>query len=200
MIKGKVMDLFDEALQRISELLERAEASGLREPTAMSVATVDEQGHPSVRTLLLKKADREGFVFFTNTTSRKGQQLAANPYAAICFYWQGPHEQVQAEGPVEQISDDEADAYWLTRDRSSQLGAWASMQSQQLPDRQTLIDRVKKYEEKFAGQDVPRPDFWSGYRLKPTMIEFWHGDPNRLNQRLRYECVDGEWSKCEVYP
>ena len=193
-------DLLDEAISRVQALLDKAVASGLREPMAMSVATADENGRPSVRTLLLKKADRDGFVFFTNTGSRKGRQLAPNPHAALCFYWQDVHEQVQVEGGVKQIADDEADAYWQTRGRASQLGAWASMQSQPLPDRQVLLDRVKKYEDRFAGQDVPRPDFWSGYRLTPSMIEFWQGHPDRLNQRLRYELDGGQWCKLELYP
>jgi len=194
------MDLLDEAVERVTKLVDLAKASDLREPTAMSVATADEQGRPRVRTILLKKVDRDGFVFFTNTNSRKGRHIAANPYAALCFYWQGPHEQVQVEGPVAQIPDDEADAYWQSRDRGSQLGAWASKQSQRLPDRQTLLDRVKKYEDKFAGQDVPRPEFWSGYRVTPQVIEFWHGDPRRLNQRLRYELGEEGWDRFTLYP
>lgn len=194
------MDLLDEAIEHVTRLLDEAKASDLREPAAMSVATADAQGRPSVRTLLLKKVDREGFVFFSNTSSRKGRQIAINPYAALCFYWQGSHEQVQVEGPVTQIADDEADAYWQTRGRASQLGAWASKQSQRLPHRQELTDRIKRFEEKFEGQPVPRPEFWSGYCLTPEMIEFWHGHPSRLNERLRYERIEGEWKKFELYP
>ncbi len=191
-------DVFDEALKHFKQLLETTEK--LREPMAMSLATVGADGRPSVRTVLLKTLDENGVTFFTNTSSKKGQQLAENPFAAICIYFQEAHQQVQVEGPVEVVAASEADAYWQTRGRASQIGAWASRQSETLEDRQQLMDRIARYEEKFAGQDVPRPEFWSGYRLIPEMIEFWEGHPDRLNQRNCYTLKDGSWNKESKYP
>lgn len=162
---------------------------------AASFATVDSKGRPAVRTLLLKKADRDGLVFYTNTRSNKGQHLQANPYAAVCIYYQEPHQQVQVAGPVEPVSDAEADDYWQTRPRESQLGAWASRQSEVLSSRQELLHRVDEFDKQFAGQDVPRPEHWGGYRVIPERIEFWTGHPSRLNHRERYRLQDGEWVK-----
>lgn len=194
------MDLLDEAIERFNQRYEQVLASGINEPTAMVVATADSRGRPAARTLLLKQVDRRGFVFFTNTMSRKGRHLAENPYAALCFLWQPLMEQVQVEGIVEPVSNEEADGYWQTRPRPSQLGAWASKQSEVLPDRSILLDRFKNYEVEFEGQDVPRPDNWSGYRVIPEMIEFWHAHPDRLNERLRYRLLDGEWLRENLYP
>jgi pyridoxamine 5'-phosphate oxidase len=194
------LDLLDEAIERFNQRYEQIKASGINEPTAMVVATVDSRGRPAARALLLKKVDRRGFVFFTNTMSRKGGHLAENPYAALCFLWQPLMQQVQVEGRVEPVSSEEADGYWQTRPRASQLGAWASKQSQLLPDRNILLERVKEYEIKFQEQDVPRPENWSGYRVVPEMIEFWHAHPDRLNERLRYRLVDSEWCKENLYP
>ena len=189
-----------EAIDRIESLIEQAKNSELREPMAMSVATTDSQGRPAVRTLLLKQVDERGLVFFTNTNSRKGQHLQANPYAAICMYYQGVHQQIQFEGPVEPVSTKEADAYWRTRARASQIGAWASRQSEVLADRQLLQDRISRYEQEFDGKDVPRPSHWSGYRVIPERIEFWSGHPDRLNQRDNYCLREGQWIKELLYP
>ena len=191
-------NLLDEALERVHGLL--AQAANLREPAAMSLATADEAGKPAVRTVLLKNAGREGFTFFTNTTSRKGRHIAANPFAALCMYFQESHQQVQVEGPVERISDRQADDYWYSRPRASRIGAWASRQSMVLEDRQQLLDHVARYEERFAGTDVPRPDFWDGYRVIPNVIEFWQGHPDRLNERTCYQLTGGKWVKFCRYP
>lgn len=188
----------DDILEPIHELL--AQAADLPEPRAMSLATVDESGRPAVRTVLLKQVDQQGLTFFTNTTSRKGQHIAAHPFAALCLYFQGPHRQLQVEGRVEQIADEEADRYWYSRSRASRIGAWASRQSVVLEDRQQLLDRVARYEEKFADSEVPRPPFWSGYRVIPDRIEFWKGHPDRLNERVCYRLTDGEWMKFYRYP
>lgn len=193
------MALLDEALQQFRELFDGG-MKLLREPAAMSLATADRRGRPSVRTVLLKRFDREGFVFYTNTASRKGRELAENPYAAICIYWQDAHRQAQVSGFVEKVSDKEADDYWRTRSRGSQLGAWSSRQSMLLQDRSELLSRFEEYKKKFAGKKVPRPDFWTGYRLQPDLIEFWQGHPDRLNRRVRYYVDNGDWKKTEVFP
>lgn len=191
-------NILAEALGNFQQLLEST--GHLREPMAMSLATAGANGRPSVRTVLLKKLDEQGLVFFTSTMSRKGQQLAENPYAAVCMYFQDEHQQVQVEGHIERVSAAEADAYWITRERASQIGAWASRQSEELPDRQLLLGRFARYEQKYEGCDVPRPDFWSGYRLLPDMIEFWKGHPDRLNQRQRYTSGAKYWFKQHIYP
>ena len=194
------MSLLNEAIDRIQGLLNEAGNSQLREPMAASFATVDTQGRPSVRTLLLKQVDEHGMVFFTNTQSRKGHHLDANPFAAVCIYFQQAHQQIQLEGPVEPVTDAEADAYWQTRPRASQIGAYASRQSEVLKDRSMLQDRLAEYDERFAGKDIPRPSHWSGYRVIPERIEFWAGHPDRLNQRELYMQRQGEWVKELLYP
>ena len=194
------MELIREAINRIDSLLAQARASQLREPTAMSLATVDEYGRPSVRTVLLKHLDEHGAVFFTNILSRKGTHLGAVPYASICIYFQNAHQQVQLDGKVSVVSDEEADRYWQTRPRASQIGAWASRQSEVLESRQQLYDRVTHYESEFSGRDVPRPEFWSGYRVSPERIEFWSGDADRLNLREQYLQTNGAWEKMLLYP
>ena len=194
------MNLLSEAINRIDSLLADARASELREPTAMSVATVDELGRPAVRTVLLKHLDEQGAVFFTNIQSRKGRHLRSVPYASICIYFQDAHQQIQLDGKVSMVSGEEANQYWQTRPRASQIGAWASRQSEVLDTRQDLYDRVTHYESEFSGREVPRPDFWSGYRVTPERIEFWLGDPDRLNIREQYVCTNGEWEKMQLYP
>ena len=194
------MDLLQEAIARIEELMRQAKESDLREPMAMSVATADDQGRPSVRTLLLKQLDTQGLVFFTNTNSRKGQHLETMPYAAICIYNQQLHQQVQVEGRVNMVSTEEADRYWNTRPRPSQIGSWASRQSEPLASRQLLDERVARYEAEFADKDVSRPEFWSGYRVVPERIEFWKGHPDRLNEREEYCLTDEGWVKGALFP
>ena len=194
------MSHFDEAIGRIQTLVGQASVSELREPTAMSVATTDLQGKPSVRTLLLKQVDEQGLVFFTNLNSNKAQHIQATPFAAICIYIQDAHQQIQVEGPVKQITSEESDAYWQSRPRASQIGAWASRQSEVMADQQMLLNRIARYEEEFADRDVPRPSHWGGYRVTPERIEFWSGHPNRLNQRDNYCIRDGQWIKELLYP
>jgi len=195
-------DLYAEALETFRELLDQAKASSDPEPTAMSLATVDKNGQPSARTVLLKGFDQRGFVFYTNFESRKGRQLAANPQAALLFHWKMLHDgiQVKIEGTVEPVSAAEADAYFASRPRHSQIGAWASKQSQTLDSRETLETRIAEYEQKFAGGDVPRPPHWSGFRVIPELIEFWYGARFRLHERQRYERVDGAWHRRMLFP
>jgi len=195
-------DLFDEALESFRQLLDQAKASGDPEPTAMTLATVGANGCPSARTVLLKAFDERGFVFYTNFESRKGRQLAANPQAALLFHWKMLREgiQVKIEGTVEPVSAAEADTYFESRPRDSQIGAWASRQSQTLDSRETLEALVEEFERKFAGRPVPRPPYWSGFRVVPELIEFWYAAKFRLHQRDRYERVDGVWHRRMLFP
>lgn len=194
--------LHAEALQRFAELLDEARASGDPDPTAMTLATASPDGRVSARTVLLKDVDVSGFVFYTNTCSRKGRQLELNPQAALLFLWKTLRNQVQAkiEGAVEPVSAAEADAYFASRPYISQIGAWASLQSETLTSRDELDRRVAQYQSRYPEGQVPRPPHWSGYRLKPTLIELWFGQAFRLHQRDRYELVDGRWSKRLLYP
>lgn len=194
------MDLYLEALGEFHRLLSQARATGLVEPAAFTLSTADRGGRPSARTVLLKALDRRGFVFYTNTDSRKGRQLRSNPLAALCFFWQPLMEQVLVEGRVELVEPAEADAYWASRPRLSQLGAWASLQSQSLPRRETLQERLAEFEAQFEGKDVPRPPHWSGYRVVPDFFEFWSARPGRLHERVRYAQVEGRWIRELVYP
>ena len=194
------MSPYQDALRRLNIVLARARRLRLHEPTAMILATVDAHGRPSVRTVLLKGVEARGLVFYTNTRSRKGRQLAANPHAALCLWWDVLKQQVTIEGAVEPVSDAEADAYWVTRDRASQLGAWASQQSEPLPSRAALLKRIARYAAAFAGRSVPRPSHWSGYRLVPERIEFWTARPFRLNERVLYERRGARWTVTLLYP
>lgn len=195
-------DLYAEALQTFARLLEEAKAAGDPEPTAMTVATADAQGRPSARTVLLKAFDERGFVFYTNYDSRKGHQLTVNPQAALLFLWKTLRDQVQVkiEGTVEPVTVAEADAYFASRPRASQVGAWASLQSQTLDARETFEARIDAFEKKFEGGEVPRPPHWSGFRVVPEMIEFWYGARYRLHERQHYERVEGAWSHRMLYP
>jgi pyridoxamine 5'-phosphate oxidase len=185
---GKILregDMDPDPLRQFQKWFDEAVAAGLTQPEAMTLATATPEGRPSARLVLLRGLDAGGFVFFTNYKSRKGQELAANPWAALVFYWEPLDRQVRVEGRVEKVSAAESDTYFNTRARGSRLGAWASPQSQVLPGREALDQRVRDVEAIYAAEDmVPRPPFWGGYRLIPDMIEFWQGQPNRLHDRL----------------
>lgn len=197
-----MQDLYKEALDTFAHLLERAKQSGDREPTAMTLATLGKNGRPSARTVLLKAFDTRGFVFYTNFDSHKGRQLASNPQAALLFLWKQLDNQIQAriEGTVEPVTVEEADAYFASRPRESQIGAWASKQSATLDSRETFDKQIAFYDSKFEGMDVPRPPHWSGFRVVPEMFEFWYGAEFRLHERQCYERVNGEWSKRMLFP
>ena len=193
-------DCYAQAMARFDEIYARALASGLRDANAMSVASVDSSGRPSVRILLLKAHDERGFVFYTNYNSRKGQELSANPHAALCFFWHELHEQIRIEGRCVRVSEAEGDAYFASRARISQIGAWASQQSQALDSRATFERDIERIEAQFAGQDVPRPPHWSGYRLVPERLEFWRGIEGRLHERTAYWLHEGAWQTGLLYP
>ncbi len=189
-----------EMVERFRSGFDRAEEAGVPEPTAMTLATVDEACRPSARTVLLKDMDEEGFVFYTNFDSRKGRQLAAHADVSLVFWWRETAEQVLVEGRVEAVTPAEADAYFASRPRGSQIGAWASKQSSTLSSRQELQERVEYYEKHYAGQDVPRPPHWSGMRVSPRRVEFWYGRESRLHERVCFELVEGTWRDFLLYP
>lgn len=192
--------LYLEAIRFFKERFSHVTELGLREPNAMSLATCGANGQPSVRTVLLRGIDERGFVFFTNSLSRKGRQMNDNPRVGLCFYWDKLQEQVHVEGAVSKIDDTEANTYWQTRARLSRIGAWASLQSQPLDSRETLLGRLAHYEAEFDGQDVPRPEHWYGYRVIPTRIEFWNGREGRLHERHVYESRADGWMQSTLYP
>jgi len=189
-------------LATFTGLLDEARASGDREPTAMTLATADNSGRVSARIVLLKGVDENGFRFFTNYESLKGAQLAAHPQVALCFHWKLLREQVQVrvEGEVETLSAAESDAYFASRPRGSQIGAWASLQSQSLQDRATFEQRVAEFERRFNAGPVPRPPHWGGYLVRPDRIEFWYGALHRLHERVCYTNKDGVWERSLLYP
>lgn len=172
----------------------------LPDPNAMSLATIGMNGAPSVRIVLMKSVDERGFVFYTNLEGKKGRDLRTHPIAAICFHWPSLEVQVRAEGSVTQVSDREADEYFATRPRESQIGAWASIQSQAIEHASDLAIRIAEVEERFDGKEVTRPPFWSGFRLKPDRIEFWKARPGRLHERHLYTRSGESWVMETLYP
>ncbi len=194
------MSLSQEIIETFNKALKQAKASGEPEPTAMVLATSDCEGLVTSRTVLLKALDANGFVFFTNTHSVKGKQIAACPRAAATFLWKASGCQVQLVGSVKQISAEAADAYFATRDRGSQISAWASRQSEPLDSRETLLQRVRDLEREYEDVEVPRPPYWTGYVLSPESVEFWTQREFRLHDRFLYTIDDGVWTKQRLNP
>jgi pyridoxamine 5'-phosphate oxidase len=179
--------------------VERARAHQV-DTAPVTLATADAQGRPAARMVLLRGVDPRGFAFFTNYNSRKARELAENPSAALCFHWASLDEQIRVEGQVERLTAAESDAYFTSRPRGSQLGAWASDQSQLLPSREMLETKYREIEQRFEGADVPRPEFWGGFRLVPSRIEFWYGRPDRLHDRVVYIRHGSQWRIERLYP
>lgn len=192
----------DDPLALFGAWMEEAAKSEPNEPNAMSLASVDAEGRPNVRMVLLKEADARGFVFYTNFESAKGRELIVRPYAALCFHWKTVRKQVRVRGPVAPVSEAEADAYFATRPKDSQIGAWASVQSRPMQGRFALEREVAKFAAKYALGKVPRPPYWSGFRLFPVEIEFWRDRPFRLHDRLVYhrEAPDSPWRTERLFP
>jgi len=180
--------------------MEEATRSEPNDPNAMALATADAEGRPSVRMVLLKGVDPRGFVFYTNTESRKGRQLLANANAALCFHWKSLRRQVRVEGAVERVTDAEADAYFESRARDSRIGAWASQQSRPMEGRWELEKRVAQYAAKFGLGPVPRPDYWTGFRVLPARIEFWTDKPFRLHERIEFLRAGEGWTTQRLFP
>lgn len=180
--------------------MQKALDAKLPEPTAMTVASMSDDGRLSARTVLLKHYDQNGFVFYTNLNSNKGQQLLSNPRIAATIHWREIEQQVLIEGTAMRVTDTEADAYFATRARGSQIGAWASLQSEPLDTRATFESRIENYEQQFANQQVPRPPHWSGFRIVPDMVEFWYGQDYRLHDRFRWCLGDSGWNQQRLYP
>lgn len=187
-------------IQIFSNLYQQLNNPDLPESSAVTLATATPDGRPSARVVLLKGFDERGFVFYTNLDSRKAREIKANPFGALCFYWQPLHYQVRIEGRFEQVTNEEADAYFATRPRGSQIGAWASHQSAPLKSREELESRFAEFEKKIANKTVPRPPFWSGFRLSPKRIEFWKGRENRLHERTLYVKDNEVWTATYLYP
>ena len=190
-----------EPFRLFAEWLEDATKSEPNDPNGLALATVDEDGMPDVRMVLLKGFDEQGFVFYTNLESIKGREILASMKAAMCFHWKSLRRQVRVRGPVEIVSDAEADAYYATRPRGSRIGAWASKQSRPLESRFALEKAVAEYTARYVIGEIPRPPYWSGFRIVPETIEFWHDRPFRLHDRVMFSrTAAGVWEKTRLYP
>jgi len=190
----------EQPMSLFARWFEQAVETETTEPNAMMLATVDADGQPHLRTLLLKGFDERGLVFFSNYDSAKGRQLAGNPRAAMNFWWHDLERQVRIEGRVERVSAEESDAYYFSRPLGSRLGAWASPQSQVIAGRSVIEQRLQEVERQYADSEPPRPPHWGGYRLLPELVEFWQGRPSRLHDRLNYRLVEGRWIRERLAP
>lgn len=187
-------------LSEFQKWMQEAKTSEPNDPTAMALATVDSDGQPSVRMVLLKHADEEGFVFYTNFESQKGTELLANPKAGLCFHWKSLRRSIRIQGQIGKVSDAEADTYFQSRPRDSRIGAWASQQSRPMKGRFELETAVAKYTAKFGIGKIPRPEYWSGFRIVPSRIEFWRDRPFRLHERRQYNVDKTGWTESVLYP
>ncbi len=193
-------DVEGDAIEQFKRWLEDALHSGILEPTAMTLATANKEAKPSARMVLLKGVDERGFIFYSNYQSRKAQELLENPFAALTFYWDKLERQVRIEGKVQKVSRQESESYFKSRPHGSQIGAWASEQSNVIADREVVEEKVKELSERFVERQVPLPEFWGGYLLVPEVIEFWQGRPSRLHDRLRYTRHGENWKLERLSP
>lgn len=200
LIENEELKTTNDPILFFNSWLKQAQDTGIILPESMSISTCTPEGRPSSRMVLLKEVDAKGFVFFTNYDSRKAHELEANPFAALLFHWNILQRQVRIEGRVERISTEQSNAYFQSRNRGSRIGAWASHQSQELDDRETLVQRVKYFEEKFSGKEIPLPKFWGGYRVIPESIEFWQGKADRLHDRFVYQPTEKTWKIKRLNP
>ncbi len=187
-------------IELFKEWFEEAKKKEINDPNAMNLATISSDGKPSSRIVLLKSYDDKGFVFYTNSNSKKGRAIQNNDSVALNFHWKTLQRQIRIEGNVSQISNAEADKYYNSRPLGSRIGAWASLQSEELDDRSTLAKRVKDFEKKFSDNDVPRPSYWNGYLVTPLLIEFWQDMPFRLHDRLEFRMENNRWVTRKLYP
>jgi pyridoxamine 5'-phosphate oxidase len=196
-----VQDTLDSPIAQFQKWFTEARQAEVLEPNAMTLSTVTPQGRPDARIVLVKDVDEEGFSFYTNYESRKGQDLEQHPFAALTFFWPELERQVRIEGDVEKVATGSSDAYFSSRPRGSQIGAWTSPQSREISNRGVLEIRQRDFEERFEGQDVPRPEHWGGYVVKPSRIEFWQGRASRLHDRIVYEKNQaGQWERRRLAP
>ncbi len=196
----KLINSDKKPIELFQEWFEEAKKSEINDPNAMNLATISSDGKPSSRIVLLKSYDDKGFVFYTNSNSKKGRAIKNNDSVALNFHWKTLQRQIRIEGNVSQISNAEADAYYNSRPLGSRIGAWASLQSEELDDRSTLTKRVEEFEKKFSDNDVPRPSYWNGYIVTPILIEFWQDMPFRLHDRLEFRMENGGWVTRKLYP
>ena len=193
-------DLHDDPLIQFERWLQDAVDANLRDATAMTLATADVQGRPSARIVLLKGVEDDCFVFYTNYESRKAREIEENPKVSLCFYWDEFDRQVRIFGTAKRVSRDQSEAYFKSRPRESQIGAWASHQSSEVSGRQALDDQFKRLKDTFEGQEVPLPDFWGGYGIRPERVEFWQGRPSRMHDRFEYRLEKGRWEVFRLSP
>ena len=196
----KLINSDKKPIELFQEWFEEAKKSEINDPNAMNLATISSDGKPSSQIVLLKSYDDKGFVFYTNSNSKKGRAIKNNDSVALNFHWKTLQRQIRIEGNVSQISNAEADDYYNSRPLGSRIGAWASLQSEELDDRSTLTKRVKEFEKKFSDNDVPRPSYWNGYSVAPILIEFWQDMPFRLHDRLEFRRENDGWVTRKLYP